>query len=264
MHKIIAALAAALLIAAPFAANAQDEPSYAQGDGDGQIRGRVVAFDGAYNLQVRDDKGYIDNVELHQGTIINPTGLTLAPGMVVSILGYNAGDNFAANEIDTPYQFSGGYAYYEGRPWTYYVGPAFSVGFFFGNVGWWHGGYFAGPYHYNGGVRIYNNVNFNAVYRSGGVYGGYHGGYAGGYAHPGYANGGYAHTYPNGGYSHPAYNGNGNYGYHAAPNGGYHPTTGVYRAPAGGERGAYHGGGDVRGGGGQRGDGGDHGDHGHR
>jgi hypothetical protein len=245
MQKIIAALAAALLIAAPFAANAQDEPSYAQGDGDGQIRGRVVSFDGGYNLQVRDDKGYIDNVELHQGTIINPTGLTLAPGMVVSILGYNAGDNFAANEIDTPYNYYGGYAYYDGHPWNYY-GAGIGLAFFFGNVGWWHGGYFGGPYRYNGGVRIYNNVNYNAVYRAGASYNHGYVGYGAGY-HTNYNGGGY-HTYNNGGYQHPAYN-----GYHSAPN-GYHATTGVYRSPQGG--GEYHGGGESHGGGGERGGGG--------
>ncbi len=45
----------------------------------------------AVHLQVRDEQGYVDNVQLHQGTIINPTGITLEPGMVVSILGYNSG-----------------------------------------------------------------------------------------------------------------------------------------------------------------------------
>src|SRR5471030_605870 len=137
MHKFLSALVAAFFLAAPLAANAQIVPSYGADQqeaysGDAQIHGRILSFDGGYNVQVRDEKGYVDNVQLHQGTIINPTGLTLAPGMVVSILGYNAGPVFAANEIDTPYTYSAGLPYYAGHPWNYY-GPSVSLGFFFGN-----------------------------------------------------------------------------------------------------------------------------------
>jgi hypothetical protein len=59
-----------------------------------------VNFDGKYALQVRDRAGYLDNIRLHQGTIINPTGLPLRNGERVSVYGYNAGRTFAANEID--------------------------------------------------------------------------------------------------------------------------------------------------------------------
>jgi hypothetical protein len=170
MTRLIAAIIAALFLAAPLAANAQIAPSYAAGpaeDGDANIHGRILSFDGAYSLQVRDEKGYVDNVQLHQGTIINPTGLTLAPGMVVSIMGYNAGDYFAANEVDTPYTFYAGFPYYAGHPWNYY-GPSISLGFFFGNPGWWHGGFVGGGgYRFVGGARFYNNVRVNNVYRGG-------------------------------------------------------------------------------------------------
>jgi hypothetical protein len=172
MLRFIAALIAALFLAAPLAASAQiapSGPSYADngpGGEDAQIHGRILTFDGAYSLQVKDEKGYVDNVQLHQGTIINPTGLTLAPGMIVSIMGYNAGSYFAANQIDTPYTFYAGFPYYSGHPWNYY-GPGVSLGFFFGNSGWWHGGMFGGPYHYVGGARFYNNVHVNSVYRGG-------------------------------------------------------------------------------------------------
>ena len=196
MPKLIAALIAALIIAAPLGAPAQivgpDGPSYAAGpayEGDAQIHGRILSFDGAYSLTVRDEKGYVDNVQLHQGTIINPTGLTLAPGMVVSILGYNAGPYFAANEIDTPYTFYAGSPYYLGHPWNYY-GPSVSLGFFFGNAGWWRGGAFVGPYRYYGGARVYSNVHVNTFYRGGTFqgrnyvappnHGGYYGGHGGG------------------------------------------------------------------------------------
>jgi hypothetical protein len=175
MLRLFAALVAALTIATPLAASAQivpqqyDDPSYASDaayTGDGQIHGRILNFDGAYSVQVRDEKGYVDNVQLHQGTIINPTGLTLAPGMVVSILGYNAGPYFAANEVDTPYTFYAGAPYYQGRPWNYY-GPSVSLGFFFGNPGWWHGSAFYGRPRFVGGTRVYNDVHVNTFYRGG-------------------------------------------------------------------------------------------------
>ena len=173
MIKSLLAALAALTFAVPLAAQAQDMPSYAQGQpayayGEANIHGRIVSFDGDYALQVRDEQGYVDNVQLHQGTIINPTGLTLAPGMVVSILGYNAGPYLAANEIDTPYTYYGGVPWYGGHPWNYY-GPSISLGFFFGNPGWWHGNAFVGGFRYNGGVRVYNNVQFRNVH-TGGVY----------------------------------------------------------------------------------------------
>jgi hypothetical protein len=168
MKKHLLAALAALTLAAPVAAQAQVAPSYAQGPStattEEDVHGRVVGFDGAYNLTVRDERGFIDNVQLHDGTIINPTGLTLAPGMIVNILGYDAGDYLAANEIDTPYTFENGDPCYDGHLWSYW-GPSVDLAFFFGNVGWWHGGYFGGPFAWNGGVRIYHDVSYRTVYR---------------------------------------------------------------------------------------------------
>jgi hypothetical protein len=139
MLKTIFAAVAALALFTPLAAQAQGAPSYATQDQ--AIHGRVVGFDGGYHLSVRDDRGYVDHVQLHQGTVINPTGLTLAPGMVVSIDGYNSGSYFSANEIDTPYEFYGGVPYYGGYPYWHY-GPSVSLGFFFGDGGWHdHGGW---------------------------------------------------------------------------------------------------------------------------
>jgi hypothetical protein len=168
MLKQILAAAAALTLLAPIAAQAQEVPSYAVvASTDQQIQGRVTGFDGGYNLTVRDDNGYLDNVALHDGTIINPTGITLAPGMVVSILGQNAGQYFAADEVDTPYTVDAGIPYYLGHPWSYY-GPAISLGFFFGNTGWWHhgyvgyvrgGGYGHNGYAYNAPEHVTNIVN---------------------------------------------------------------------------------------------------------
>ncbi len=76
--------------------------------------------------KLRDDRGHVDNVRLHQGTVINPTGLTLASGMSVTIYGHNRGSVFAANEIDTPYHER--YAVYPVPVYPYY-GPSFGLGF---------------------------------------------------------------------------------------------------------------------------------------
>ena len=188
---IVTLVMASAALTLPLAASAQT-PSYASQDQ--QIHGRVVSFNGAYSLQVRDDNGYIDNVELHQGTIINPTGLTLAPGMIVSIDGYNAGSYFVANEIDTPYTFYGDVPYYLGHPW-YYYGPSVSLGFFFGHTGWWHGGGIGHTVIVNhNNVHVYNHA---PAYHGGAFHGrnyvaspehgGYvaHGGHFGGGGHGG-------------------------------------------------------------------------------
>ncbi|HTJ27955.1 MAG TPA: hypothetical protein VMA36_17500 [Candidatus Limnocylindria bacterium] len=105
----------------------QTLPPYAAPHTDQTIHGRIVAIDGPFTIQVRDERGYVDSVQLHRGTIIDPTGLTLAVGMEVTILGYNAGTVFEANEIDTPYNYAGP------PPPPLYYGP-----------GWWYPGYVYG------------------------------------------------------------------------------------------------------------------------
>jgi len=115
-NALIAALAAAALIT-PAIASAQDFSSYADGGANQQIQGTISAINGTWDLSVNDASGYSDNVALHQGTIINPTGLTLEPGMSVTIDGYADGPNFDAMEIDTPYQYQGP------APVAVYYGP---------------------------------------------------------------------------------------------------------------------------------------------
>lgn len=111
---ILAVLLGIAALSAPLAAPAQEvpaqtapqaAPSYARrpANGEEMISGKIGSFSGKYDIQVRDDRGFIDNVEMHQGTVINPTGLALQPGMPVTILGYNRGPVFAANEIDAPF-----------------------------------------------------------------------------------------------------------------------------------------------------------------
>lgn len=150
-----AALASVALIS-PLTANAQDQPSYARPPAgtDNSIKGRIQSIDGAYHLTVLDDRGFFDSVQLHQGTIINPTGLSLASGMSVTITGYNAGSTFDANEIDTPYAYDGP-VYYGGY-------PGYNYGFYFGDR--FHGGY-----RYRGGF-------YGGGFHGGGFHGGFHGG----------------------------------------------------------------------------------------
>jgi len=134
-----AAIAAAALIT-PALASAQDVPSYADGGANQQIQGTVSAINGTWNITVTDTNGNDDSVELHQGTIINPTGLTLEAGMNVTIDGSPDGPNFDAIEIDTPYQYQGPppvAVYYGPSAWypgyAYGWGPSFSLFFDFSN-----------------------------------------------------------------------------------------------------------------------------------
>ena len=135
LRVLAATLAASVALALPLVATAQTAPSYAQvppyASHEDQIQGRIASFDGAYALRVNDNRGFVDNVQLHQGTVINPTGLTLRPGMSVTILGHPQGNVFAANEIDTPYTYLVGYPY----PYPYY-GPEIGLGFTFGGRRW--------------------------------------------------------------------------------------------------------------------------------
>lgn len=109
--RIAAALLSSTALLTPLATRAQQAPapaapSYARRgavNGEERISGRISAIDSKYRLMVRDDRGFMDRIEMHQGTVINPTGLTLQPGMPVTIFGYNRGSVFGANEIDTPY-----------------------------------------------------------------------------------------------------------------------------------------------------------------
>jgi hypothetical protein len=134
----IAAAQPALSVAPPAAtqpAAVSAPPSYATPTTEEQISGSVTAVTGKYTLQIRDTRGFLDNVTLHPGTVINPTGLKLEPGMQVAITGVNAGSSFTANQIDAPYAIA-----LMGRP-----GYDAGVGFGFGFGGWgWGPGYRAG------------------------------------------------------------------------------------------------------------------------
>jgi hypothetical protein len=122
------------IYATPAPAAAQTLPSYARAGGD-TIHGRVSGFDGKYDLSVRDDRGFVDHVKLHDGTVILPTGLTLRPGMRVTISGRPDGPVLLADEVDTPYRYAyPRVAYYPYPVYPYpaygypYWGPAYGIG----------------------------------------------------------------------------------------------------------------------------------------
>jgi hypothetical protein len=139
---LAAAFAGAISLFSMLPAAAQSVPSYASAHTDETIQGTIASVDGPYAISVRDSRGFVDSVTLHQGTIINPTGLTLAAGQSVTILGQNAGSTFSANQIDTPYTnlalvpvYPGYYGYpYRGFGYgpTYSLGLRFGRGFGFG------------------------------------------------------------------------------------------------------------------------------------
>ncbi len=104
---------------APSAALAQNVPSYGTPAARQEmVRGTVTGFNGAYVVYVHDDRGYNDNLTMHQGTIIDPTGIRLVEGMRVSAWGYADGPTFDAYQIEVagggPY-----YAGYSGYPYGY-------------------------------------------------------------------------------------------------------------------------------------------------
>jgi hypothetical protein len=138
--KLLAALSAVVALALPSVAGAQNNgyPSYAVGSQQ-TITGTITSFNGQYSLLVQDDKGYGDNVQLHDGTVINPTGIRLQPGMKVTIYGYPNGSVFQAYRIDTQYPANYGYnGGYGGYPYGGYGYP-------YGGYGYPYGGY---PYGY--------------------------------------------------------------------------------------------------------------------
>jgi hypothetical protein len=97
LSVVLAGLALAVTFGAPAATIAQPM----QGAGGGmmaqdphRIAGRVDSFDGHYRLVVRGMR-----VRLHQGTVIHPTGATIAPGQFVTVRGSWVGHHFEADEV---------------------------------------------------------------------------------------------------------------------------------------------------------------------
>jgi hypothetical protein len=101
MKRLIrsAAVVAALVLPAAAQADAQNAPAPSGSD---TIQGVIKTINGRYGLTVTDSAGGLDSVTMHQGTIINPSGLRLATGMLLVIVGHRDGSTFDATKIDVP------------------------------------------------------------------------------------------------------------------------------------------------------------------
>lgn len=73
--------------------------------GELTFHGAITSVNGKYGLTVRDDQGGTETVALHQGTVINPTGLQLMPGMQVTFTGHPDSGTFDVNQIDAPVRY---------------------------------------------------------------------------------------------------------------------------------------------------------------
>ena len=125
MKRLLIATLLAASIVLPIAVRAADAPPYARPVAEESIRGVIDSSQGTYGLSLHDEHGYVDAVEMHQGTIINPEGLQLRQGMNVTIYGHIKGNVFAATRIDVAGTFvTEPYRY--GRPWGPWYGPSFA------------------------------------------------------------------------------------------------------------------------------------------
>ena len=146
LSKIFSALTAAVCLALPATASAQQspygqQPSYAQPSPtyarQNGISGTITGFDGQWIVYMHDDKGYTDHITLHQGTIINPTGIKLLEGMRVTVYGYADGPTFQANAINVA-----------SSPYSPYYGANGNPAYGYGDSGYGDSGY--GGYGYGG------------------------------------------------------------------------------------------------------------------
>jgi hypothetical protein len=61
----------------------------------------VASFDpNSGNLQLNDDRGFVDTVQFGQNTVVRPGNAQLQPGTVVTIVGSAQGSVFAADSVD--------------------------------------------------------------------------------------------------------------------------------------------------------------------
>lgn len=108
-NRLFVMLLTLAVAAAPGAARAQSAPnsgapSYAvpaPADDRETIHGQVASFDpNSGNLQLNDDRGFVDNVQLGQNTVVRPRDAQLQPGLAVTIVGVARGPVFAADSVD--------------------------------------------------------------------------------------------------------------------------------------------------------------------
>jgi hypothetical protein len=165
--KIRAALGLAAGLAlgnAPVVAAAQ-APSYATNLET--IRGTISALTGKYTLTLADERGFTDNVTLHDGTVIGPAGFTLQAGAAVVITGHSDGPTFDADEVDrddggaqsdsgAPSAYGAYGSAYDGGGYPAYGAPyGYGFGYGSGYYGFGPGYYGFGPGYYGFGYPPY-------------------------------------------------------------------------------------------------------------
>lgn len=99
--KLSVMLLTLVLAVAPIGVRAQTGPSDDGSAARETIHGKISSFDSATgNMQLDDDRGFIDNVQLEQNTVVEPRDAELSPGTVVTIVGAAQGSVFAADRVD--------------------------------------------------------------------------------------------------------------------------------------------------------------------
>jgi hypothetical protein len=101
MKRLVSSALVVAAVVLPLAALA-DSQGNATSVGTQTLSGVIDSVDGKFDLTVRDNRGSLDRVTLHRGTIINPTGLQLEPGTTVTIIGHANGGAYDADTIDAP------------------------------------------------------------------------------------------------------------------------------------------------------------------
>ncbi|HTJ24909.1 MAG TPA: hypothetical protein VMA36_01990 [Candidatus Limnocylindria bacterium] len=101
MKRFLGSAALALALGLPAAAYAATSTP-AKAPDTLTLRGVISAIDGKWDVTLHDNNGFVEDVALHRGTIIAPTGLRLTPGMQVSIVGYQNHATFDAERIVGP------------------------------------------------------------------------------------------------------------------------------------------------------------------
>ena len=89
--RLFSAALGLAVAAAPLGAFAQSQPE--------TISGSVASVSDTGALDLNDDRGFVDSVQLQQDTIIAPQRVRLRPGMRVSITGASRGNVFAATQV---------------------------------------------------------------------------------------------------------------------------------------------------------------------
>jgi hypothetical protein len=89
--RLFSAALGLAVAAAPLGALAQSQPE--------TISGSVASINDSGAMELNDDRGFVDSVQLQQDTVIGPQRVRLQPGMRVSITGAPRGNVFNATQV---------------------------------------------------------------------------------------------------------------------------------------------------------------------